>query len=221
MIQSPRNELVEDVKDYSDIEDTDDRGYRSGGELLPHSDPPTLILLHTVTSAKAGGETSLVSVAAIVDRMNRSDPALVDELFGEFPAWRVAGQYGQTDAGPSEESKPVLARRDDVLSCVLYRPFIERAAAALGQPLRDRQIAALDRFERESTSTELTVRFVLQPGETVVLHNRAVLHARTDYVDHEALDQRRHLLRMWIDAPLAFPVDPAHELGDFFATPPY
>ena len=39
VVQSPRRELVEDVKDYSDIDDHDDRGYRSGGELTPHSDP--------------------------------------------------------------------------------------------------------------------------------------------------------------------------------------
>ena len=29
-------------------------------------------------------------------------------------------------------------------------------------------------------------------------NNRAVLHARRDYEDHPDLDQRRHLLRLWM-----------------------
>jgi Taurine catabolism dioxygenase TauD, TfdA family len=54
-------------------------------------------------------------------------------------------------------------------------------------------------------------------GENLVLHNRTVLHARTDYVDWPEMHRRRHLLRVWIDAPNALPVHPSHELGDFFA----
>lgn len=217
VVQSPRNELVEDVKDYSDMEPSDDRGYRSGGELSPHSDPPTLILLHCVRPAKVGGETSLVSVAAIVERMTETDPELVDELFDEFPTWRVAGQHGIAEAGPGDRKQPVLARQDGVLSCVLYRPFIEQAACARGEPLTERQVAALDLFEQQSTSPDLTLRFILQPGDTLVLHNRSVLHARTDYTDWPDLDRRRLLLRMWIDSPDQFSVHPAHELGDFFS----
>jgi hypothetical protein len=216
VFQSPRRELVEDVKDYSDIETTDDRGYRSGGELLPHSDPPTLIILHCLQKAKEGGHSILVRVQTIVDQMMTVDPKLVDELFGLFPDWRVAGQYGITDAGPSSDLRPVLQRHNGILSCVLYRPFIEKAALALGTPLSEEQVAALDLFEACSLDDRLAITFMLEPGQTLVLHNRSVLHARTNFVDWPELDRRRHLLRMWIDAPRALPVHPSHELGDFF-----
>jgi Taurine catabolism dioxygenase TauD, TfdA family len=217
VVQSPRRELVEDVKDYSDVDPTTDgRGYRSGGELSPHSDPPTLIVLHCIQKARTGGESSLVKVSAIVDRMYTVDPTLVDELFRPLPDWLVEGQYGIPEARPGEP-RAVLAKHDDVLSCVLYRPFVERGAEALGTPLTPKQRAALDLFENLSMSDDLTIRFTLEPGETLVLHNRSVLHARTTYVDWPELDRRRHLLRMWIDAPEAFPVHPDHELGDFFA----
>jgi Taurine catabolism dioxygenase TauD, TfdA family len=216
LIQSPRRAFVEDVKDYSDRESTDDRGYRSGGEMRPHSDPPTLILLHCIQSAKEGGESSLVKVADIVDRMLTIDASLVDELFHSLPDWRVAGQYGFPDPGPGEP-RPVLATRNSVLSCVLYRPYIDQAAAAVGVPLTAHQVKALDLFETCSTAPDLSIRFTLRPGQTLVMHNRSVLHARTEYVDWPEFDRRRHLLRMWIDAPAAFPVHPDHELGDFFA----
>jgi hypothetical protein len=219
IIQSLRNEYVEDVKDYSDVETTDDRGYRSGGELLPHSDPPTLIVLHCMHMAKQGGESSIVSVTDIVERMTATNPLLVEELFEPFPDWHVAGQYGVAEAGPGAP-RPILTRRDDVISCVLYRPFTERAADAMGTPLSDQQIAALDLFEQCSLAPDLTKRFTLQPGETLVLHNRRVLHARTNYEDWPQMDRRRHLLRVWIDAPQSLPVHPSHELGDFFAKIP-
>ena len=85
--------------------------------------------------------------------------------------------------------------------------------------MRPEQIAALDFFETCSFADDLTLRFVLRPGQTLVLHNRSVLHARTDYADWPELHRRRHLLRMWIDAPESFPVHPVHELGDLFASP--
>jgi Taurine catabolism dioxygenase TauD, TfdA family len=216
IVQSPRNELVEDVKDYSDVESTDDRGYRSGGELLPHSDPPSLIVLHCLQAAKQGGESSLVRVAAIVDRMMERDPSLVEELFQPLPDWRVAGQNGIAEGGPGDP-RPVLAKHNGKLSCVLYRPFLDKGAAATGTALTPHQIAALDLFEQYSLHPELSTKFLLQPGESLVLHNRTVLHARTNYVDWPEMHRRRHFLRVWIDAPDTLPVHPSHELGDFFA----
>lgn len=218
IVQSPRRELVEDVRDFTDVDEHDDRGYRSGGELSPHSDPPTLNLLHCVQPARRGGESRLVCVASIVQRMLDTDPAAVDELFAPLPDWRVPGQYGVVDAGPAAP-RPVLARRDGALSCVLYRPYIELSARTAGPELTDAQSAALDLFDACAAADDLTVRFTLGRGETLVLHNRTVLHARTDYVDWPDPDRRRHLLRMWIDAPDRFPVHPDHELGDFFAAP--
>lgn len=216
--QSPRGELVEDVRDVSDLlAEKDDRGYRSGGELSPHSDPPTLIVLHCVAAARSGGESHLVNVASIADRLAADDPGPLDVLHGRFPAWRVEGEAGRA-AGPHEHTIPVLAERDGVTSCVLYRPFTEKAALALGRPLTAEQVHALDAFDRHSHDPALSLRFRLAPGDTLVLHNRAVLHARTDYEDWPELERRRHLKRLWIDAPERLPVHPAHELGDIFAT---
>ena len=224
--QSPRDEPVESIKDFSDVDPVpDDRGYRSGGEMLPHSDPPTLIILHCVQPAAAGGESQIVSVASIHQAMEKAVPGLAAELFAPLPNWRVDGQDddGVVGGSPNPKRQPVLARKGDApgaaISCYLYRPFLERAAAATGYHLSDRQVAALDLFEEMSLSEALTLRFMLQPGQTLVLHNRSVLHARTDFDDHRDLARRRHLLRMWIDAPDTFPVHRSHEMGDLFSPP--
>jgi alpha-ketoglutarate-dependent taurine dioxygenase len=215
VIQSLRDELVEDVKDYSDLE-RDDRGYRSRGELSPHSDPPTLLVLHCLQPARSGGESAIVSVSSIVERLNADDPTAVDTLRRDFPQWDVVGEYGAVEAGPSRYARPILTEHRGQVSCVIYRPFIEQAAEALGTPLSAAQVAALDAWERASTSAELALRFTMQAGQTLILHNRSVLHARTDYEDWPDFDRRRHLLRMWIDAPREFPTDPRHALGDLY-----
>jgi hypothetical protein len=217
--QSPRGEQVEDVRDFSDVEAQDERGYRSRGELSPHSDPPTLIVLHCLQPAKSGGESYIVNVRSIHERMAAVSPALLAELYQGFPHWRVAGQYGNPEPGPARHRRPIFAMHDGLVSCVYYRPFIEMSAGALGEPLTAAQVAAMDLFDKCASAPELALRFPLQPGQTLLLHNRTVLHARTDYQDWPQPEQRRHLLRVWIDAPEMLPVASVHELGDLFAAP--
>jgi hypothetical protein len=43
------------------------------------------------------------------------------------------------------------------------------------------------------------------------------MHARGAYEDWPDAARRRHLLRLWIDAPGIRPSASEHELGDFFA----
>ena len=148
--------------------------------------------------------------------MMRRSPGLTEELFQEFPYWEVAGCNGRLEAGPSNKRRRILARSNRVVSCVQYRPFIELAADGLGIPLTARQVAALDLFDDCANDESLSLKFTLQPGQTLLLHNRTVLHARTEYEDWPEQNKRRHLLRTWIDAPNLLPVAPEHELGDIF-----
>ena len=214
--QSPRRERIEDIKDYSDIDVNDERGYRSRGEFSPHSDPPTLILLHCLRPARRGGESHIVNVGSIYRKMCEIDEARAQRLFRPFPSWEVEGLPGREPVGPATSRRPVLARHGEVISCVLYRPYIEKAAKALDEPLSADDLAAFDLFDSCANDPGLSLRFHLEPGQTLLLHNRTVLHARTDYEDWPEVERRRHLLRAWIDAPELLPVAPEHELGDIF-----
>ena len=207
--QSPRGEMIEDVRDYSD-EEEDDRGYRSRGELAPHSDPPSVIALHCLQPAMSGGESSIVCVRSIHDRIGQLRPDLLEVLYQDFPVWLVAGHGGNKEARAAEDGRPVFSASKGLVSCAIYRPFIEIAADALGQPLSGKQTAALDLFEHCAHSADLAVKFHLQPGQTLFLHNRVVLHARTDYSDWPEKHRRRHLLRAWIDSPELLPIPDIH-----------
>jgi hypothetical protein len=52
------------------------------------------------------------------------------------------------------------------------------------------------------------LEFTLQPGEMYFLNNYTVLHARTAFDDYEEEDRRRHLLRLWLEAPWVRAVHP-------------
>ncbi len=48
--------------------------------------------------------------------------------------------------------------------------------------------------------------YVLQPGDIQLLNNHTCLHFRSSFEDYEDVDQKRHLLRLWLtpaeDRPL-------------------
>lgn len=51
----------------------------------------------------------------------------------------------------------------------------------------------------------------LQPGDMQFVHNHALLHDRTAFVDWPEPERRRHLLRLWLSPP------EARELPEVFA----
>ena len=45
---------------------------------------------------------------------------------------------------------------------------------------------------------ELSVDFDLEPGQIQFVHNRALGHSRTTFIDDPDPDRRRHLVRLWL-----------------------
>jgi len=45
---------------------------------------------------------------------------------------------------------------------------------------------------------DLSVDFDLEPGQMQFVHNRALGHSRTAFVDHPDPDRKRHLVRLWM-----------------------
>lgn len=216
--QNRRGSLLEDIRDFSDTDAFDNRGYRSPGELSLHTDPPSMLVLHCLRPARSGGDNTLVNIQAMHAHMALHHPELLPHLARGFRYWIPS----EAEAGAGEASswrRPVLMERDGLVSCVYYRPYIERAALAAGEPLAPAAVRALDTFDALAGDARLQIQLRLDAGDTLVLHNRAVLHARGAYEDWPDPARRRHLLRLWIDAPTIRPAHAEHELGDFFAEP--
>ena len=179
--QNAKQETLVEIADFSDQDEFDDRGYRSPGELNPHTDPPPLIVLLCLQPARQGGTNRLVSADTIRDSIRTENPDLLALLETGFPFFMP--DETTPGAGRSRGVIPVLLDGPGGLSCIYYRPFIERAAEVTGAPLSGKSIAALDLFDRFASDPDLQVRHMLEAGEALILNNYRVLHARDEYED--------------------------------------
>lgn len=196
--QNVKQEMLVEIADFSDEDAFDDRGYRSPGELTPHTDPPPMLALHCLKAARHGGENQLVSAESIRNRFRADCPDLLHVLETGF-MYFLADEVVE-GAGVLRGPTPTLIDGPGGLSCIYYRPYIEKAVTQPGVTLTEIQRAALDQFDRFSTDPELQIRLVLKPGETLVLNNYRVLHARDAYEDWPEKSRRRRLLRLWLNA---------------------
>ncbi len=196
--QNLKQETLVEIADFSDEDAFDDRGYRSPGELTPHTDPPPMLALHCVTPARTGGCNFLVSAESIRNRFRSECPDLLTVLEKGFMYFLP--NEAEQGAGIFRGPIPALIDGPGGLSCVYYRPFIERAAERSGTPLSALETEALNRFDRYATDPDLQISLTLQPGETLVLNNFRVLHARNAYEDWPEKSKRRRLLRLWLNA---------------------
>jgi len=62
------------------------------------------------------------------------------------------------------------------------------------------QLDALDLIETIANDPAFHVEMDFQPGDVQLLNNAVILHSREAYEDHDDLDRRRHLLRLWLSA---------------------
>jgi alpha-ketoglutarate-dependent taurine dioxygenase len=65
------------------------------------------------------------------------------------------------------------------------------------------QRQALDALDAAANDPSLPVEFALKSGDLFFLNNHWTLHNRTSFEDHAELEQRRHLVRLWLRADSA------------------
>ncbi len=179
------------------------RGYRSNEELTPHTDSYRMVGLMCLQRAETGGFSRIVSSLAIHNEMRATRPDLLEPL---YEGYYYAIAEARFSARPVTDFKiPVFCCIDGIVSCGISRSFIERAAELRGEPVPPKLVEALDCFDALAVRDDLSIRFMLEPGEMMLWHNFQMLHARDAYQDSP--QHTRHLLRLWLrienDRPIA------------------
>ena len=128
------------------------------------------------------------------EALEQLDPAALARLYEPYCFDR------QQELGPDELpyfAAPVFAcqgtlrvRYSDVL--------ISRGYALAGKPLDEAGRKALDALAEVLADPALAVHFDLSPGQTLILNNAFVGHARTAFTDHADPARRRLMLRLWL-----------------------
>ena len=187
------------------------RLYRTAERQDFHTDGADIIGLLCLHRAASGGESKLVSSWALHDEMLATRPDLLDALH-EPMAWDRQG-----DVPPGEHPWFLLPPITDLAGVprVFYLGWYIRDAQqhADAPRLTERQIEAMEMLERLANDPTFHVEMDFQPGDVQLVNNGRILHAREAYEDAPDLDERRHLLRLWLAAHTFTSVDDALRVG--------
>jgi alpha-ketoglutarate-dependent taurine dioxygenase len=82
-----------------------------------------------------------------------------------------------------------------------FLPASFRKAAEDGAPFSATDAEAVDFFVSVCARPENWLDMQFQEGDIQFLNNRTILHARTDYEEHDDPAMKRHLLRLWLMVP--------------------
>lgn len=173
------------------------RGYRSQEEIGLHTDSFELAGLMCVQRAESGGVSSMASTMTVHNHLLRERPDLLPPLYAGF---HYAIPELQHSSRPiTAERIPVFTYVDGTLSCLYSGGFMQAAARKLGVPLPDGLEEALAYFRAVSLRPEVSLSFMLEPGEMMLWHNWTNLHARTAF--ENSARHTRLLLRLWMEVP--------------------
>lgn len=197
--QNAAGDLLGHVRDTgADPEDTSVRLYKTRVALGFHSDGADLIALLCIRQGRSGGENRLVSTSALYNEILRRRPDLVPLLY-EPSYW---DRNHEQSEGEDPFFRLPICRHADGRLTFFYIPWYIRKAQRHPQVprLTAEQIELLDLIDEIAADPAFYVEMRLEPGEINYLKNNAVLHARTQYVDWDEPERKRHLVRLWLIA---------------------
>ena len=170
-----------------------------GGPLPMHKDPIDLAALLCLKSGRSGGTNLLVSAAALHNRLLERRPEILERLYTGYFHSSQPEETG--DPAITRERLPLYIQQNGHTFANYLQAPIYRAVESGKVRLSAEEREALEVFDAEALSEDLTVAIDAEPGDALFLNNRTVLHSRTHYEDFDALEDRRHLLRVWMDMP--------------------
>lgn len=197
--QSYRGDMIGEVMDMTHTGDAR-RAYRSPLPLDLHIDSVDVAGLLCLRQAKRGGMSLVVSSFAIHNAILAARPDLMPLLYhGYHCRHSEAASSGENPTTP--HPVPVFGPVGDQLVCNFHARPMARSLAHDALESGPKALEALELFRATSERDDLLHRIMLEPGDLQFLNNRTVLHGRTDFEDHESLDEKRLMLRLWLAMP--------------------
>jgi hypothetical protein len=155
---------------------------------------PDVIGLLVLRSAKAGGESALVSAYTLHNILREEQPEVLRRLYQPFWVDRRA------ELPPGED--PVLPvpvfTFNGSLTARYLRFYITKGQEWKGEPLTSADVETLDAFDDLMHRPAVAVTIPLERGDLQLISNTFLLHSRTNYEDYAEPELKRHYLRLWL-----------------------
>lgn len=163
---------------------------------------PGIVSLFCLRTARTGGVNRLANAFTAYQHLLRSQPEVLRRLCQDYIRDKIiVDEIGtRSHADRLRNSFPVFewGRWYPGLTCRYMRYWIEAGHNKAGLPLTDAEMFALDQFEAILNQEDMAYELQLHPGDMIFLNNHLVVHDRTEYLDWEEPEQKRHLIRMWV-----------------------
>ena len=204
--QNSKGHVLGHVRDLGRdaVNDPTARIYQTRERQTFHTDSCDIVALLCLKTAKSGGASALVSSMTIYNEMLERRPDLLPHLFGAL----CTDRRGEVPAGQKPWHEiPVFSWHEGKLSALYARRYIESARRFPEvAPLTAEETAALDLFDELANDPAISMQMEFKPGDMQWVHNHTMLHDRTEFEDWPELENKRHLLRLWLAAPGARPL---------------
>ena len=143
-----------------------------------------------------GGDSLLVSVETIYNRMRADRPDLLDKLFEPI----ATDRRGEIPNGMEPfMTIPPLSWHKGKLTVFYQRQYIDSAQRfEEAMRLTPAHVEALNMFDALANDPDMNLSMRLQPGDMQFVYNHAQLHDRTGFTDWPNPTKRRHLFRLWL-----------------------
>jgi len=170
-------------------------------ELVYHNDnsynetPPTYVGLLCQSQAKEGGLSRVLNFYSAHNRLLESHGNVLPRLYRPF--WY--DRHREFFPGePETFAAPVFSYGGQRLTARLAILEIRGGCALRGERLDREGEAALEAMERVMHEPGLAAELSFEPGQIQYVNNRATGHMRTAFIDGDAPEQKRLLVRLWL-----------------------
>ncbi len=181
------------------------RGYQTAEKLPFHSDSCDVVGLLCLHPSKSGGESLVVSSIDVYNEMLRTRPDLAAEL--AQPIYR--DRRGEVPEGAQPYFQlPVFNFEHGLLTINWQGGYIRSAQRFEELPRHSTKLTeAIDLFAKMARERASYMDF--RQGDIQLLHNHVTVHSRTEFVDFDEPEKKRHLLRLWLATPKGRPLPQA------------
>jgi hypothetical protein len=201
LAQNPRGELLVNVRDEGGdpYKNPTQRGYHTAQYLPFHNDQGDVVGLLCFRTAREGGLSCVCSSGAIHNEILATRPDLLPLLYGDWYA-DIRGEQ------PPGRKPYYVEPRYAIYNGRFYAQhgptYIKSAQRFDEVPrLTPQHLEALELVTQLAADDRFRLDMDFRPGDVQFLNNHLVLHSRTGFVDHDAPERKRHLLRLWVDTP--------------------
>ncbi len=198
--QKWNGQMIYDVRDTGQAYSYGVRGSHTSVELVFHTDNafarmvPDYVGLLCRYPAVSGGVSRFCSLYTVHDRMAARYPESLQRLYQPMYFDR---QKEHAEGAHKVCLAPYFSWRGNRLFARANSSLVRKGYEVAGEPMDAALAGALDAIDEVCASEEIWFEGPLQRGHVQYLNNHEVGHYRSEFVDHDDPERKRHLFRLW------------------------